>query len=183
MAERCNPLLQIFQAAPNSGKNCRHGNRKSPSQRLRFKNARRVKRSAILDGVRWPSSKCDVVDPVLRWASAISCRATIISTPIRPNRQMDAVGQISNLMSADHKNQITQIVSELGARLSRFIRARVRTEADAEDVLQDVWQRLITALDAGAVEQIGAWLYTVARNRIIDRARKPGMASLDALAS
>ncbi|MEI9898540.1 MAG: RNA polymerase sigma factor [Chthoniobacter sp.] len=93
---------------------------------------------------------------------------------------MDAIGQISNLMSADHKNQATRIVSELGARLSRFIRARVRTEADAEDVLQDVWERLITALDDGGVEHIGAWLYTVARHRIIDRARKPTMDSLDA---
>ena len=84
-------------------------------------------------------------------------------------------------MSADHKNhQVTRIVSELGARLGRFVRARVRTDEDAEDVLQDVWQRLITALDDGTVEQIGAWLYTVARNRIIDRARKPTMASLDA---
>lgn len=95
---------------------------------------------------------------------------------------MDAVGQTSTLMTADHKNrQVTRIVSDLGVRLSRFIRARVRTDEDAEDVLQDVWQRLITALDDGSVEQIGAWLYTVARNRIIDRARKPGMASLEAL--
>jgi RNA polymerase sigma factor (sigma-70 family) len=95
---------------------------------------------------------------------------------------MEVVGQISNFMGADRKNQVTRIVSDVGARLSRFIRARVQTEADAEDILQDVWQRLITALDDGAVEQIGAWLYTVARNRIIDRARKPGMDSLDALA-
>jgi len=95
---------------------------------------------------------------------------------------MQAVGQIPKLMSTDSKHQVTRIVSELGARLGRYVRARVRTEAEAEDVLQDVWQRLIAALDAGAVEQIGAWLYTVARNRIIDRARKPKMASLEALA-
>jgi len=95
---------------------------------------------------------------------------------------MEAIGQISNLMSADKKNRATLIVSELGARLRRFIRARVRTEADAEDVLQDVWERLISALEAGTVEQISAWLYTVARHRIIDRARKPKMESLDALA-
>jgi len=95
---------------------------------------------------------------------------------------MDAVGQIPNLMSADQKNQVTRIVSELGTRLRHFIRARVRTEADAEDILQDVWERLIGALEAGTVEQISAWLYTVARNRIIDRSRKPTMASLDALA-
>lgn len=63
----------------------------------------------------------------------------------------------------------------------QFIRARVRSDADAEDILQDVWQQLATTLSAGPVEQVGAWLYTVARNRIIDRSRKPQMASLDAL--
>lgn len=95
---------------------------------------------------------------------------------------MQAIGQISSAMSEDRKNQVTRIVGDLGGKLRRFVRARVRTESEAEDVLQDVWQRLITALDAGAVEQVGAWLYTVARNRIIDRARKPATASLDALA-
>ena len=59
----------------------------------------------------------------------------------------------------------------------RFIRARVANEADAEDVLQDVWHRLANALNAGPVEQVGAWLYTVAQNRIIDRYRKPAMPS------
>jgi len=63
----------------------------------------------------------------------------------------------------------------------RFIRARVPTEADAEDVSQEVWQQLVVTLEAGPVQQMGAWLYTVARNRIIDRYRKPTMASLDAL--
>lgn len=61
----------------------------------------------------------------------------------------------------------------------RFIRARVANDAEAEDVMQEVWQQLVTTLDAGPVEQVGAWLYTVARNRIIDRYRKPKTASLD----
>ena len=64
----------------------------------------------------------------------------------------------------------------------RFIRARVRNDADAEDVLQDVWQQLALTLDRGAIDQVSAWLYTVARNRIIDSYRRPEMASLDALA-
>lgn len=96
---------------------------------------------------------------------------------------MDAVGQISNVMSADHRNQVTQIVSELGARLSRFIRARVRTDADAEDVAQEVWHQLVVTLEAGPIQQVGAWLYAVARNRIIDRYRKPPMASLEGMAA
>lgn len=84
-------------------------------------------------------------------------------------------------MSTDQNRRISQVVNEAGRRLWRFIRARVRSDADAEDVLQDVWHQLATTLDAGPVEQVSAWLYTVARNRIIDRHRKPQMASLDAL--
>jgi RNA polymerase sigma factor (sigma-70 family) len=46
----------------------------------------------------------------------------------------------------------------------------VRDAAEAEDILQDVWLEFYAATDA--VEQAGAWLFRVARNRIIDRARK-----------
>ncbi len=95
---------------------------------------------------------------------------------------MDSVRQIPIFMSTDKKRHISHVVAGVGQRLMRFIRARVASDADAEDVLQDVWQQLITTLDAGPVEQVGAWLYTVARHRIIDRYRKPSMASLDAMA-
>lgn len=86
-------------------------------------------------------------------------------------------------MSNEKNQRITQVVQDLGRRLMRFIRARVSSDADAEDVLQEVWQQLVTTLEAGPVEQVGSWLYTVARNRIIDRYRKPRLASLDALAA
>ncbi len=95
---------------------------------------------------------------------------------------MEAVGQAPNLMPTDQRKHVATLVRDLGQRLRNYIRARVRNEADTEDILQDVWQRLITALDAGPVEQVGAWLYTVARNRIVDRYRRPKMDSLDALA-
>lgn len=94
---------------------------------------------------------------------------------------MDAVRPIPDLMSAEQHNRISQVVNDAGRRLLRFIRARVRSDADAEDVLQDVWRQLVATLDSGPVEQVGAWLYTVARHRIIDRYRKPQMSSLDAL--
>ena len=95
---------------------------------------------------------------------------------------MDAVRQIPNYMSTEQKRRASQVVRDMGRGLMRFIRVRVSSEAEAEDVMQDVWQQLVTTLDAGAIEQVGAWLYTVARNRIIDRYRKPKMASLEALA-
>lgn len=95
---------------------------------------------------------------------------------------MDAVVRIPNSLSADRNNQVSRIVYDAGERLMRFIRARVPSDADAEDVLQDVWQQLVTTLEDGPVERVGAWLYTVARNRIIDRYRRPRMTSLDAMA-
>ena len=94
---------------------------------------------------------------------------------------MDAARPLPIAMSSDAKSRISAIVAGVGQRLRRFIRSRVANEADAEDVLQDVWQQLVTTLDAGPIEQVGAWLYTVARNRIIDRSRKTTPSSLEAL--
>lgn len=96
---------------------------------------------------------------------------------------MDSVAQLNDFMSDDVSDRAARIASQTGGQLKRFIRARVSSDADAEDVLQDVWQKLIQTLEDGPIEQIWAWLYTVARNRIIDRYRKPQMTSLDDLAA
>jgi RNA polymerase sigma factor (sigma-70 family) len=94
---------------------------------------------------------------------------------------MDVVEQFAEVMSDERKNQVDGIVARVGQKLRRFIRARVASEADAQDILQDVWQQLVTTLEEGPVEKISSWLYTVARNRIIDRSRRQQLASLDAL--
>lgn len=96
---------------------------------------------------------------------------------------MDAVDQAPEFMSTDRKNRVARIVRESGQKLLRFIRARVSNDAEAEDILQDVWGQLVASLEDGPIEQVGAWLYTVARHRIIDRYRKPRPASLEALAA
>jgi RNA polymerase sigma factor (sigma-70 family) len=96
---------------------------------------------------------------------------------------MDAVTQLADFMSDDVRNRAAGIVSLAGQHLKRFIRPRVSSDADAEDILQDVWQRLVATLEDGPVEQIWAWLYTVTRNRIADQYRRPQMTSLDDLAA
>lgn len=96
---------------------------------------------------------------------------------------MEAVPPVPDLMTTERRNLVARVVRETGQQLRRFIRARVPSDPDAEDILQDVWQRLLTTLEAGPVEQLGAWLYTVARHRIVDRYRRPPMASLEALAA
>lgn len=58
-------------------------------------------------------------------------------------------------------------------RLLDFIRRRVSTDEDAEDIVQDVlYQFLSNYSVAQPIEQLSAWLYTVARNRIVDWYRK-----------
>jgi RNA polymerase sigma factor (sigma-70 family) len=96
---------------------------------------------------------------------------------------MEAMGQLADFMSDDRSDDIGQIITRAGKRMMRFIRARVGSDADAEDILQDVWRQLVTAIEDGPIEHVLSWLYTTARNRIIDQYRKPKMASLDALAA
>jgi RNA polymerase sigma factor (sigma-70 family) len=61
-------------------------------------------------------------------------------------------------------------------RLLAFIRSRVRGTEDAEDILQDVFTQAVQNLSATEpIDNLVAWLYTVARNRIVDlyRRRRP----------
>jgi len=75
---------------------------------------------------------------------------------------------------ADQQDQrIAEAVRQEKGRLWNFIRRRVPDAGDAEDILQDVFYELVEAYRAmQPIEQVGAWLFRVARNRITDRFRK-----------
>ena len=88
---------------------------------------------------------------------------------------------ISPTMSLSTGNNISSVISRFGKRLQSFIRRRVNSDADAEDVLQDVWYQLTAAVDSEPIEQVSSWLFTVARNKITDRYRKKKTASLEDL--
>lgn len=60
--------------------------------------------------------------------------------------------------------------NEFRKRLLGFVQKRVRCEADAEDIVQDVLTKL--AASGPSTGSVQAWLFTVARNAIIDRSRK-----------
>lgn len=75
-------------------------------------------------------------------------------------------------MSDGQKPSITSVIKAYSNRLLGFIRGRVRSEEDAEDILQDVWVSLNNVIDLEAIENIGAWLFRNARNRIVDDYRK-----------
>jgi len=74
---------------------------------------------------------------------------------------------------SDVDADITAVVLRERTRLGSFIRRRVPDPADAEDILQDVFSEFVDAYRLPAsIEQASAWLFRVARNRIIDRFRK-----------
>ena len=70
------------------------------------------------------------------------------------------------------KRNIIETVKQYGNRLSRFIRGQVKSDEDAEDILQDVWYQLSKVVDLDGIESISGWLFQVARNRITDTYRK-----------
>src|ERR1700724_53255 len=73
----------------------------------------------------------------------------------------------------EQNRHISEVIQQERRRLLHFIRKRVDDEGDAEDILQDVFYELIEAYRLmKPIEEVGAWLYRVARNRIIDRFRK-----------
>jgi RNA polymerase sigma factor (sigma-70 family) len=73
----------------------------------------------------------------------------------------------------DRNLSLTATVMRERSRLMNFIRRRVRDQMDAEDIHQEVLSSFVEAFRLPAsVEHASAWLYQVARNRIIDRFRK-----------
>src|SRR5436305_5124487 len=76
-------------------------------------------------------------------------------------------------MTGEQDRQISEAVEQQRGRLRNFIRSRVPDPNDAEDILQDVFYELVVAYRLmKPVEQATAWLFQVARNRIIDRFRR-----------
>jgi len=73
----------------------------------------------------------------------------------------------------EQDQRISEAVSREQSRLRSFIRKRVADPGEAEDVLQDVFYELVEAYRLmKPVEQVTAWLFRVARNRITDLFRR-----------
>ncbi len=75
-------------------------------------------------------------------------------------------------MAEKRNRTITGVIKEYNRRLLGFIRGRVSNNADAEDILQDVWYQLSNVVDLNNIEQISSWLFRVARNKVTDNYRK-----------
>lgn len=86
-------------------------------------------------------------------------------------------------MNTTEQNKLIQeTVSGEKKRLLGFIRQRVPTLADAEDVLQEVFYELVEMYRlTKPIDQTAAWMFTVARNKINDLYRRKKVDALDEL--
>jgi RNA polymerase sigma factor (sigma-70 family) len=90
--------------------------------------------------------------------------------PARLPLHMKEQATIALPMATERNNNITNTIKAVSRKLFSFIRKRVRSVQDAEDILQDVLFQF--AGNAEPIEQTTAWLYKVARNKITDSYRK-----------
>jgi len=83
--------------------------------------------------------------------------------------------------AGERETDIARAVRAERKPLFDFIRKRIRNEADAEDILQDVFYQLTASYSVTEpIEKLAAWLFAVARNKVIDWYRKRRLESLPA---
>ncbi len=80
-------------------------------------------------------------------------------------------------MAAERNRNITNTIKTMSKKLFGFIKQRVASTEDAEDILQDVFYQF--AGNPEPIEQTTAWLYKVARNKITDSYRKQKLPLAD----
>jgi RNA polymerase sigma factor (sigma-70 family) len=82
-------------------------------------------------------------------------------------------------ITAEQDQLIAQAIEKDGSRLRSYIRRRVVDQDSTEDILQEVFSELIEAYRlVKPIEQVSAWLFRVAKNRIVDSFRKRKLVSL-----
>jgi RNA polymerase sigma factor (sigma-70 family) len=84
------------------------------------------------------------------------------------------------LMALEQDQRISEVVKREQSRLRNFIRRRVPDPSDVEDIVQDVFYKLVEANRLlMPIDHVTGWLFRVARNRITDlfRKKKPELFS------
>lgn len=90
---------------------------------------------------------------------------------------MEDASLISIPMTAERNRNISGIFKNIRSQLLGFIKKRVSSNEEAEDILQDVFYQFTGNTEP--IEQVSSWLYTVTRNKITDRYRKKKLPLAD----
>lgn len=92
---------------------------------------------------------------------------------------MEKTIALESMIVNNVNDSIQSTVRKERKKLFGFIRSRVGNEADAEDIMQDVFYRFVSTMQSDPVESITSWLFKVAKNRIIDWYRRRKSISYD----
>src|SRR5262245_54832874 len=107
---------------------------------------------------------------------------TISAALVRLHHWMNGSASLDR-MALEQDQRISDVVKREQSRLLQFIRRRVPDPGDAEDILQDVFYRLVEANRLlMPIEHVTGWLFRVARNRITDLFRRKRPESLSDVA-
>src|SRR5260221_6760705 len=97
--------------------------------------------------------------------------STIFSAAVGLQEWMNETSGVTSM--TEQERQLSQVITEQRSRLRNFIRKRVPNEGDVEDILQDVFYKLVEANRLlMPIEHVTGWLFRVARNRITDLFRE-----------
>lgn len=111
---------------------------------------------------------------------ALSLSAVKVKAPVIRLLKMMGIS-LERKTSLDVTSDITDVIRTYGRKLFRFIRGKVSSQEEAEDILQEVWYQLIHQDDLNGIESMSGWLHRVARNKVTDLYRKSHPDSLDDL--
>ncbi len=87
--------------------------------------------------------------------------------------------EISIMAESEKQSIISQTVKNYGGKLMSFIRPKVNTAEDAEDILQEVWYQFSNVTNLSEIVNVGSWLYRVTGNKIIDKYRRKTTENLE----
>lgn len=91
---------------------------------------------------------------------------------------MDTIVPI-HMSDVEKENLISSAVSQYGSRLMSYIRPKVKSAQDAEDIMQEVWYQFSNLSNISEIVNVGSWLYRVSANKITDSYRKKKSESLE----
>ena len=91
---------------------------------------------------------------------------------------MERVETVS-MSQSEKESFVSKTVDKYGAKLMGFIRPKVRSSEDAEDILQEVWYQFSNLSNLSDIVNVSSWLFTVSRNKITDNYRKKQTENLE----
>ncbi len=132
-----------------------------------------------------PSKFSRVFSPATRVLGGVSTRsATIGLSPARTVAQAEAAAAENAAIAHGLKRHDTalldRLIDEYQHRLMRYLTFLTGRRETAEDLFQETWIRvLLRGAQFNGNARFDTWLFTIARNLVIDLSRKKTMASLD----